>query len=253
MRPRSIFGPSEAANGSEPRAVQYSWAGHSFRVRPWRVGSEDVYLGAVTGSSPPSPEAVRQARDALAEAGWRRIYTNALNHSEIPGFEEAGFTIKDRLHLLTHSLRDLSRVTGHRHLRRERRSDRDAILAVDSEAFSEFWRFDRAGIREAVTATPTARVRVADQGAVVGYAISGRAGAVGYLQRLAVAPSHQGRGLGRQLVTDGLHWMRRRGARSALVNTQYENERAYQLYLDMGFRPEPEGLVVLECELVSGS
>ena len=99
-------------------------------------------------------------------------------------------------------------------------------------------------------ATPTARVRVApsDTG-IVGYAVGGRAGTVGYLQRLAVRPSHQGHGLGRSLVMDSLRWMRRRGANHALVNTQMANERAFGLYLALGFRPEPHDLAVLEAEL----
>ena len=37
----------------------------------------------------------------------------------------------------------------------------------------------------------------------------------------------------------------RRGATSALVNTQETNERAYQLYLRLGFVPERYQLVVL--------
>ena len=53
--------------------------------------------------------------------------------------------------------------------------------------------------------------RVADQGGVVGYAITGRAGEIGYLQRLAVDPGHQHEGIGTALVADGLWWAARRG------------------------------------------
>jgi ribosomal protein S18 acetylase RimI-like enzyme len=80
---------------------------------------------------------------------------------------------------------------------------------------------------------------------VTGYAVSGLAGRQGYLQRLAVDPTTWGQGQGRALVLDGLHWMRRRGARRAVVNTQVGNDRALALYEALGFQLQPTGLAVL--------
>ena len=59
---------------------------------------------------------------------------------------------------------------------------------------------------------------------VAGYGLFGRAERTGYVQRLAIHPDAQGEGLGLALLTDGLRWMRTRGARSAFVNTQADNE-----------------------------
>ncbi len=123
---------------------------------------------------------------------------------------------------------------------------------MDGAAFSPFWRFDERGLDDARAATPSARFRVVDgigggdDGRVVGYAITGRAGSIGYLQRLAVLPDHQRRGIGHALVMDGLLWARRRGSTSVLVNTQETNEAAVRLYERMGFRREAYGLAVLE-------
>ena len=61
--------------------------------------------------------------------------------------------------------------------------------------------------------------------------------------------ARQGEGFGSALLTDGLHWMRVRGARSAFVNTQVENERALGLYERSGFRRLPVGLCVLGISL----
>jgi hypothetical protein len=44
--------------------------------------------------------------------------------------------------------------------------------------------------------------------------------------------------------------MRRRGVRSAVVNTQLGNTVALSLYAAVGFRPEPNGLSVLSAGLV---
>jgi ribosomal protein S18 acetylase RimI-like enzyme len=84
-----------------------------------------------------------------------------------------------------------------------------------------------------------------------GYSLVGRAGDRGYVQRLAVDPDHQGRGLGRTLVVDGLWWLRRWRVREVLVNTQEGNDRAVVLYERLGFRHRPGGLAVLQADLSS--
>lgn len=79
----------------------------------------------------------------------------------------------------------------------------------------------------------------------------GLAGRRGYLQRLAVDPDHAGHGLGSLLIRDGLYWLTRRGAHSALVNTQTRNDRALHVYLSHGFVLQPYKLVVLTTTLTS--
>jgi ribosomal protein S18 acetylase RimI-like enzyme len=121
---------------------------------------------------------------------------------------------------------------------------------VDEAAFDEFWRFDAVALHEAERATPKARTLVApDEELFAGYALFGRSGATGYIQRLAVAPSSQRAGLGRALLGDGLLWTRAQGASRAMVNTQEDNERALNLYTSMGFTRLPVGLCVLGCTL----
>jgi ribosomal protein S18 acetylase RimI-like enzyme len=118
-------------------------------------------------------------------------------------------------------------------------------LQVDAAAFPASWRLDRTGLREAMVATPHARYRVATGPGVVGYAVAGRAGSRGYLQRLAVDPSLAGRGIGAALVVDALTWMRGHGVTRAVVNTQVVNDRALALYQRLGFVLQPIGLAVL--------
>ena len=214
------------------------------RVGAWRGDGSIAYVAPIT-DRPPSAAMVRHACEILATRGYREVLTAALAERERAGFLAAGFEVRDSLHLLAHDLRT---VPSGRHpsLRRGRRRDRAAALAADHDAFPTFWRLDESGFHEAMTATPSSRFRVAVVNHhVVGYAVTGRAGRRGYLQRLAVAPSMQGRGLGRELVADSLDWLRRRGVTEAVVNTQVQNERALQLYLRMGFRLQPSGLEVL--------
>ncbi|MEA2685229.1 MAG: hypothetical protein QOE93_424 [Actinomycetota bacterium] len=124
------------------------------------------------------------------------------------------------------------------------------MLDVDAGSFSHFWRLDRGGLDEALTATPSTRFRVAAlDRRVVGYAITGRAGDQGYLQRLAVAVAARRSGVGRALALDGLRWLRRRGVHRAVVNTQFGNDAALALYLHVGFRLEQSDLAVLHRRL----
>jgi ribosomal protein S18 acetylase RimI-like enzyme len=219
------------------------------RTGPWRGDGQVAYLAPVADAPPPSTGFLQRCLGELAGRGFTSVITAALAAPERHPFYALGFSDQEHLHLLIHDLRVLPPVPE-APLRRARRGDRLAVLTVDSLTFSPFWRLDELGLEQAITATPSARFRVAVVGGeVVGYAITGRAEADGYVQRLAVHPSHQRVGLGRALVLDGLHWLDRKGARRAVVNTQVGNDAAYRLYLRLGFRPQPSDLVVLRREL----
>ncbi len=232
--------------------------GDRLRVGPWREGEHRAYLAPLPGGLPPRPTSIRRAVEDLLRQGFRWVVTSALAPREQDPFLAAGFRIEERLHLLTHELRDLPTPPGNGagarppggsgeplQIRRGRRSDRAATIRVDNSAFPPFWRIDRPGLLDALTATPSSRFRIASTYRLVGYAVAGRAGPRGYLQRLAVDPEEQGKGAGTALATDCLWWMRRRGAVSATVNTQESNAAALTLYERLGFRRESQGLAVL--------
>lgn len=181
----------------------------------------------------------------LERRGVVRAITPALSHFDAQPFLDAGFVLHENLHLLSRQLDDEPQ-TGHLTLRTGRPWHRRAVLAVDAQAFEPFWQFDRFSLREARQATPHSRFRVAVlDSSVVGYAVTGRAGARGYLQRLAVSPEAAGQGIGTALVQDGFCWLRRRDAHSVMVNTQEHNHRALGLYEHLGFVRQEPGLVVL--------
>jgi ribosomal protein S18 acetylase RimI-like enzyme len=225
------------------------WGAGRLRVGPWRGDDRIAYLAPVGDGPAPTPDTVRRALAGLADRGYREAVTAALGPLEAQGFLLAGFEVHERLHLLARDLRDLPPAPA-APLRRGRQRDRPAVLAVDGRAFSAFWRLDDAGLDEALAATPTSRFRVTEVDAVVvGYAVTGRAGRRGFLQRLAVEPDREGHGLGRALVLDGLGWLRRRGVDRVVVNTQEANQRALALYEQLGFRKQNAGLAVLRTQL----
>lgn len=222
------------------------WGEERLRLSPWRRDAVIGYLAPLPGATPPRSDSILRSVRVAADRGFSEVVTSALAPHEMTAFLAAGFTPREELHLLSHDLEALPDASLSA-VRRGRRSDRTRVLEVDRLAFDEFWNFDDLGFVDALHATPSSRFRVAEDadGSAVGYAVHGRAGRIGYVQRLAVDPAAHGRRLGLALLVDGLRWMRRRGCRRAVVNTQVGNERALRLYLATGFRHEPHGLTVL--------
>lgn len=221
--------------------------GARLRVRPWRGRGDTAELSAVPAGVLVPPDLVALALDRARLRGYSHVVTPALPPGEWRAYLDVGFHVREELHLLAHDLLDLPArppLGGASRLRRVHRRDRDRILAIDQAAFQPFWRLDADALEDAVRATPSVRFRV-DRGGR-GYALTGRAGDRGYVQRLAVDPTAQGLGLGTALVLDGLWWLRRWRVREALVNTQTGNGRAVALYERLGFRLRREGLAVLE-------
>jgi ribosomal protein S18 acetylase RimI-like enzyme len=219
--------------------------GHErLRIGPWRGDHRVAFIAPVGDAAAPSATMVRAACDVLETKGYEQVLTGALAERERRGFVDAGFEVHEHLHLLAHDLDDIGEAPTVR-MRRAWPTDRARALAVDATAFPAFWRLDRDGLVEAIRATPVARFRVGTEGRIVAYAVTGRAGPRGYIQRLAVHPDHAGRGFGTALVVDGLRWLRAHHARQAVVNTQAGNDRALSLYERLGFRRQPSGLLVL--------
>ncbi len=232
------------------------------RVGPWRGNHCSALVTPVAGWPAPSSDGLEACLADLRRLGYASFVTSALTIDERGPFFDAGFGVRERLELLGCDLTDVptephgspgrSTETEHRseagpnhRVRRARRRDRSSVLAVDNLAFDPFWRLDEEGLREALTATPTRRFRVAVDHGVIGYAITGRNRDRAYLQRLAVHPRAQRDGVGTTLVLDALRWARGHGAASMLVNTQERNQAALDLYEHLGFARHPGGLAVM--------
>jgi ribosomal protein S18 acetylase RimI-like enzyme len=92
---------------------------------------------------------------------------------------------------------------------------------------------------------PDAAIFVADDGSnVIGYAYAAvesydymvLRGPAGVLHDLIVDPEHRGRGVGRQLLTAALAYLRSRGLSQVVLSAAERNEAAQRLFASMGFR-----------------
>jgi ribosomal-protein-alanine N-acetyltransferase len=75
-----------------------------------------------------------------------------------------------------------------------------------------------------------------EDGAVVGYAGLCDYPDEAFVQTMAVAPAHQGRGLGATLLLDLLDEAARRGQRTTLLEVRADNAVAQRLYERHGFK-----------------
>jgi len=223
-------------------------------VAPWQGDRKTALVGPARGRRPPNPRDIRDCLERLRKRGVEVAVTPALTPYEAEPFYQAGFELHERLHLLAKDLWAPEPEGGSLTLpvpeglilSTARRWHRARMLDVDSRAFQGFWQFDAVSLTEALNATPHYWARLARlDGTTVGYAVTGRAGDRGYLQRLAVIPEAQGKGVGSSLVNDAIAWLRGHRVNTALVNTQEVNTRAFDLYQRHGFVRQSQGLIVL--------
>lgn len=226
-------------------------------IRRWPLDPSIAHLVLLDVHMEPTGDSIDDwVRRAFESPGIERIRTGALFPDAAEGFAQRGFLEVDRLALLERALHEPSRGGSPVGLGTSRLGTRhlSTAAAIDAASFPDGWRHDAASLREIAAATPqsrrrlvtlTSRPRTAPLGPV-GFAITGRAGPNGYLQRIAVHPAARRNGAAQLLVTDALDWLVRRGAQRAMVNTGITNTAALDLYRRTGFERLADDLVVVE-------
>ena len=220
------------------------------RVRPWAFEPNVAHLVLYNQSRLPTPSDVTEWISGLRAAGYDTIRTGAVGAQAGARFERLGFEAIQSLVLLENKNVGSAATTSPKSsggvTRLATDDDHDASR-VDVAAFGAGWCIDRVGIGDVRSATPRHRARaIRSNKELVGYAISGRDGRNGYIQRLAVSPAHQHQGHGVSLVSDSLRWMARWRVQRALVNTHIGNDAALALYHRLGFTDLSDRLHVFE-------
>lgn len=219
------------------------------RIVPWPRQPDVAQLVLVDHHMVPDRANIEQWLGEVATTGARTARTNALFPAAADVFHDAGFSMVDTLTLLELDLasppteaRDAAGRT-----RRMRNADLPAAAEIDHRAFGDGWSNDEESLAGIRSATPHHRSRVRRTGGrVVGFAINGRAGSTGYIQRLAVDPAARRQGHAEALVDDALAWMARRSVHVVLVNTAADNHAALALYRSFGFHERDQPLLIME-------
>ncbi len=126
-------------------------------------------------------------------------------------------------------------------LRRMRWWDIEPVMALELELFPEDAWSPAMYWSELAETHPggTRHYTVAEtpDGAITGYAGLMAVGAEGDVQTIAVAPGHQGTGLGATLLAGLVEESARRGCEELLLEVRVDNLRAQRLYERFGFQP----------------
>ncbi|MGD9998998.1 MAG: GNAT family N-acetyltransferase [Ilumatobacteraceae bacterium] len=223
-------------------------AGLSARAHAYAAVPGMALVIVPDGSVVPAPEHFHVWSAALGRRGFTALRTGALSTRQAEQAERAGLRCVQELALLEmHDPRPSTTVT--RRTRRLRARHLAAAADIDRAAFGPEWWLDGAMLADVGRATPIHRSRIIGGPpgtAVGGFLVSGRAGRNGYIQRLAVRPDLQRRGLATDLMNDALQWMHRARLQRSYVNTHVGNEPALDLYRGLGFVELSERLRVFE-------
>lgn len=127
-------------------------------------------------------------------------------------------------------------------------ADIPAAAVVDRAAFTApWWHSEDTMRRRAAVAAYFAVAALA--GEVVGYAEGELRLPVAHLNRIAVHPARQGRGVGAALLRDALRAFWRQGAGYVTLNTQSDNVYSRRLYRRFGFEATGDFATVWELEV----
>jgi [ribosomal protein S18]-alanine N-acetyltransferase len=140
-----------------------------------------------------------------------------------------------------------------------RRSDLDAVLAIEQRVFVQPW--SRSFFEKELSASQ-ARCVVAtlddEPAPIVGYSIAWRVLDELHLLNVAVHPDHRGGSIGRRLVTDVLESGLVTGGRVVYLEVRAGNVAGRRLYRRLGFRDlgirrgyygPGQDAIVMECRL----
>lgn len=221
---------------THPNAVQVSASGSIGIVGKWRAHLDLGSIWAFSSEPPEDAQFLEYLLKFAKELGPAGIVSPLL----IPGderfqlFRRAGFREAETILVLTKGGLESASVSGVASVRPFQPSDLEAVVAIELEAFDDFWRY---GLEDTAAAVSSAGCFVAlcDE-QVVGYNVN-VLNEIGVVGRLAVLPSFQGMGIGRQLLANAANWFVSEGTRGMQLLTQRGNRSARRLYAAFGFKP----------------
>ena len=119
-------------------------------------------------------------------------------------------------------------------LRPVEKRDVSELLAIEEACFQDFWRYDALSFED-IAATHPYFVVAELNGKIIGYQFNALEDEFGYLVRIAVHPSMNGKGIGVRLMSEAIAFFQRAHILRIMLNTQDDNMRAHRLYEWFGF------------------
>ena len=215
-RTQPVIGPHRAVgppvSSRAPMTVTtevLEWGRERARAGPWRGDGHVAYLAPLPYDPPPSADFLLRCLDQLARSGLRRghhVGPGRGRAAAVPGRRASSPTSTSASWATTWSAYPSGPRPAPTTCARRSPADYPWCSTSTPDPSAPSGASTEAGLEEALTATPSTRFRVAlaphagGRRRVMGYAITGRAGDQGYLQRLAVATGARRAGVGRALA-----------------------------------------------------
>jgi [ribosomal protein S18]-alanine N-acetyltransferase len=119
-------------------------------------------------------------------------------------------------------------------LRPVEKRDVPVLLTIEEACFQDLWRYDALSFED-IAATHPYFVVAEMNGKVIGYQFNAIEDEFGYLVRIAVHPSMNGKGIGVRLMSEAIAFFQQAHILRIMLNTQDDNVRAHRLYEWFGF------------------
>ena len=227
--------------GEWPSSITFTRGWSKATARPWNNEASDGFIRLERGRA----DFLRAVTEKVAETCGGGVFSPALFGDATRIWVRAGYEEVRRLQVMERPLgveieRERSKVKV------AEPPPWDRLLEIDEAAFEGFWRMSIEGLQEASHSTATSVVLTAmDSDYVGGYAIVGSQWGTAYLQRIAVDPASEGKGIGTDLVRAAVAWARSTPAATIVLNVRSSNTRAIALYERCGFRSTGVSLRIL--------
>jgi mycothiol synthase len=246
-----VAAAAEDADGAAPldEATWLTLRHHPDRVRSWvREDGFALLIGSdLSVVVHPDARGHGLGRSLLEQALPASGEVHAWSHGDHPAAaalaRSHGFARVRELWVMRRaSSEPLPAVSDQASIRGYRDSDADEVVRVNAAAFAhhpEQASMDAANLAERMTQPwfdPAGLLVASDGDKLLGFHWTKQHSPdVGEVYVIGIDPAAQGRGLGKQLVLAGLHYLAGRGVREVLLYTDSDNAGAISLYSGLGF------------------
>ena len=215
--------------------------GEVVEARPWRNRTEILEVMELTRG----PNSLRLLNDLSRwfadQGGQLLLLYRRLFSSYAAMFRNAGFALLEEvIELASVSSRCIDYQPNLAiSLRRER--DPARLLDIDRKAFPWLWRNSRDEMPEYLRQAEVRALAATANGGLVGYVTYTMHRDFAHIDRMAVLPEQQGRGIGKALMRSSLEDIREAGRENVILTTQRANIRSQNLYRKFGFTETRRG------------
>ncbi len=164
---------------------------------------------------------------------------------------QSGFREADQIRFYLHTRHDIPEVPQPAVLRPVQEADLEPLARLDADTFHPIWHMGRTDLLQLCF---TSRLQVAEySNQLAGYTATALYGngsrpfseSEAQIVRIAVHPSVQGYGIGRQLLVDAILYAHSQSIYRIQLNTQESNQRSQRMYESFGFRKQGGNVPVL--------